>query len=99
MDFHPSPESLAMLAGAVLSLLFSYVPGLSDWYGKLNPTYKRLIMAGLLLVVTGAVFGLSCAGILSGVVCDKSGLIDLVWTFILTIVANQSVYAISPRKG
>ena len=98
MDFTLTPESLTMLAGAVLSLLFSYVPGLSDWYGALEATYKRLIMAGLLLVTTGAVFGLACAGILSGIACDQPGLINVVWTFILAIVANQSVYSITKRE-
>ena len=99
MEFSATPESLAMLAGVVLSLLFSYVPGLSDWYGALSATIKRLIMAGLLLVVAGGAFGLACAGIITGIDCSQTGLIDVVWAFILAVIANQSTYALSPRRG
>lgn len=99
MDFVLTPESLAMLAAVVLSLAFSYIPGLSDWYGALSATHKRLIMAGLLLIVAGGAFGLSCAGIINGVDCDRAGLIDVIWAFILAVIANQSTYALSPRKG
>jgi hypothetical protein len=37
-------ETLAMAAGALLSLAFSYVPGLGDRYGALTPAAKRLVM-------------------------------------------------------
>ena len=59
-----TPEQLASIAGIALSLVFSYVPGASDWYAGLNPIPKRLVMAGSLLVVSVAVFGLSCASLL-----------------------------------
>jgi len=29
-------ESLVMIAGAILSLLFSYASGVKDWYGVLE---------------------------------------------------------------
>ena len=45
-----TPEFLAAVAGVVLSLAFSYVPGLRDWYEALAGEFKRLIMAGVLLV-------------------------------------------------
>ncbi len=36
-------EQLGAIAGVILSLLFSYVPGLSDWFSALPATTKRLI--------------------------------------------------------
>lgn len=93
-----TPEWLALIAGALLSLLFSYVPGLSDWFSKLDGTRKRLVMLALLAVVTGGAFGLGCAGILAGVDCSRNGAVNAVYAFILALMANQSTYAISPQR-
>jgi hypothetical protein len=96
-----SAEQLAAIAGVLLSLLFSYVPGLSDWYGALDPTKKRLVMAALLLVVAVGVFAASCGQFVAGVVgvtCDKGGALALISAFITALVANQAAYQISPRK-
>lgn len=35
-------DFLSMIAGVLLSLLFSYMPGASDWYGALDGVHKRL---------------------------------------------------------
>ena len=40
------------LAGAILALLFGYVPGLRQWYEALEPTRKALVMAGALLALS-----------------------------------------------
>jgi protein-S-isoprenylcysteine O-methyltransferase Ste14 len=92
-------EQLILIAGAVLAVLFAYIPGLASWFEPLENTKKRLIMLGILIVVTGAIFGLSCAGILSSVTCDKAGAISLVTALIYAIVANQGTYQILPKVG
>lgn len=97
MEFELSPEKLTMIAGVVLSLLFSYIPGLHDWFDGFAKEAKRLIMLALLALTTGAVFGLACAGIITGIACTQTGAVDVVWAFFLAIVANQSMYSISPR--
>lgn len=91
-------DQLAAIAGALLSLAFSYIPGLADKFSQLDPTYKRLIMGGLLVVVAGAVFGLSCGNVLSTVTCDKPGALGLLGVLINALVANQSVYQITKRQ-
>jgi len=92
-------ETLALIAGAVLSLGFSYTPGLSEWFAKLEGVYKRLIMAGLLLLVAAVVAGLACAGFGPDfgltVTCDRAGLIALVQTFVVALMANQATYSIT----
>lgn len=93
-----SAEQLAAIAGVVLSLIFSYIPGISDWYGALESTQKRLVMAVLLLVVAVGVFAGSCGGILATVTCDKAGALGLVSALIAALVANQATYQISPRR-
>lgn len=90
-------ESLAALAGLVLSLAFSYIPGLSAAWEKLTALHKRLAMLGLLLITAGAVYGLSCGGVLDAVACTREGLLEFVGIFIAALVANQSAYMLSPR--
>ena len=88
---------LASVAGILLSLAFSYVPGLNTKYAKLSKEYKQVIMLGLLVVVAGAAYGLGCVGWFNtGVTCDKAGLQQLITALIAAVIANQSTAAISP---
>ena len=88
---------LGSIAGIVLSLAFSYVPGLKGTYDKLSGDYKRLVMAALLLVTAGAVLGLSCAGMLANVECTQAGALGLLKVFIAALIANQGTYLLSPK--
>lgn len=98
-----SAEFLAVLAGAVLSLLFSYIPGLNVWFGGLESTYKRLIMLGLLAAVAGVVYGMACAGwgesFGIALTCDQAGLVELLKAFGLAAIANQTAYGLSPEPA
>lgn len=99
MESKMSSELLAAIAGVVLSLAFSYIPGLSTKFAKLQSSTKRLIMAGLLLLTGAAAFGLSCAGVFATVTCDKAGILGLVSHFIAALIANQSAYTLSPETN
>ena len=97
-DFQLTPAVLAAIAGAVLSLAFSYIPGLNTTFADLKAETKKLIMAGILLVVSAAIFGLGCAGIVqSGITCDQQGIVQLVWIFISAVMANQSTFMLTPQ--
>ena len=98
-----SAESLSLATGTLLSLIFSYIPGVHNWYTKFEPTMKRIIMLALLFVISGSVYGFSCLGWAQewgvAITCDQSGLMALIMQTVLAIIANQSVYAISPHKS
>lgn len=98
-----SAESLVLIAGALLSLAFSYIPGLAPKFDALDPTVKRLIMLGLLVVVAGVSYGLSCLGWGAAwginIPCDQAGLQALISQLVIAIIANQSVYSISPKAS
>lgn len=94
-----SAEELSMMAGALLSLLFAYVPGLSGWFDKLDTVYKRLIMGASLLTVSLGMFGLSCAGLLDVATCDKMGAFNMLNLFIRAMVANQGTYQLFVKKS
>jgi len=91
-------ETLSSITGIVLSLAFSYVPGLKGWYEGLGGEWKRLVMAGLLLAVACGIYGLSCLALFDvKVTCDTAGALKLVELFILALVSNQAAYLISPK--
>lgn len=92
-------ELLAGAAGVLMSLVASYVPGVRDWFGSLDASYKRLVMLAALLVVALGATALSCAGVLSVVECSQGGVVALGRNFIAALVANQSTYLVSPQKG
>lgn len=98
-EFALTPETLAMIAGIIISLLFSYIPGLNVKFAALAPEVKRLIMLGILLAISAAAVGLACGNIIviTGFVCNQAGITTIVWSFILAVIANQSIYSISPQ--
>ena len=95
-------ESLSLIAGTFLSLVFSYLPGAKGWFMQFEPEVKRLIMLGLIILSAAVVFGLSCLGWGSelGITlpCDQTGLLGLVQQIVIATIANQSIYAISPHR-
>lgn len=95
-------NQLTSIAAVILSLAFSYLPGLSGWYEALRSEAKRLTMLGLLVLVAAGVFSLACAGFgLSlgiSLVCDSQGAFGLLQTLIMALVANQATYLITVKK-
>lgn len=91
-------ELLSSIAGVVLSLVFSYIPGVSDWYEMLTPAIKRAVMAGLLFLVAAAIFGLSCIGLEVDVTCTAGGALGLLRLWFAALIANQSAYLISKKS-
>ena len=96
-----SAEQLAAISAIVLSLLFSYMPGLSAWYDGLEKGIKQAIMGGLLIIIAGAVFGLACAGLGPDigltVTCDRAGALSMINVLIAALVANQATYLITRK--
>ncbi len=75
---------LSLILGTALSLVFTLVPQLRDWFEALDAKSKSQVMAISLLIVAVAVTILSCYGVITAVVCTQMG----VWTFVTTTVVN-----------
>lgn len=91
-----TPETLIAFAAVVLAIVFDWFPGLKTWYDNLGDGQKRGLMAGLLVIVTGAVFGLSCAGWLqTGWLCNVIGIQDAIFLLVLAIAINQGVHSLT----
>lgn len=89
--------TIAAVAGILLSLLFSYVPGARDWFDGLEGTHKRLVMLGLLAVASIGIFTLGCAGIVEGLPCTQDGAVGVLKLFIAAMVTNQATYSFAPK--
>jgi hypothetical protein len=96
-------DQLSVIAGAVLSLGFSYIPGLNTWFAGLSPEKKRLIMLGILALIALSIFGLACTPLAANfgitVTCDVTGASALIQAFLLAVIGNQSAYLITPQSA
>ena len=107
-----SSDLMIAIAGVLLSLLFSYIPGASEWYEKLgydaagnydDGVQKRLVMLGFLVLVAAAGFGMACAGFAAdfklGLTCDRVGATGLVWALVEAIMFNQGTHTLTKKNA
>jgi hypothetical protein len=97
-----TPDLLSSLAAISLSLAFSYLPGLSQWYQGQDPAWRRLVMLAALLGSSLTVIGVACSGWAGAfglaLTCDAPGAVAVLRALILALVANQATFLISPKK-
>ena len=96
-----TPETLAAVAGAILSLAVSYVPGIALRYNALNSVTKRAVMALLLIVAAALSIGAGCIGAFDAIAtsCDSVGAESVVRALIFALMANQAAYQLSPASS
>lgn len=98
-----SVDDVVTILAVALSLLASYVPMFSDWYGSLSPANKQLFMLGGIFVIVGGSLGLSCVGFLAVFECTASGALAALMLFIKALLANQATYVgtryLKPKKS
>ena len=87
-------QVLSGLAGAILSLIFSYLPGAAPWFDTLTPTQRRLTMAGLMLAVTVVVMTWKCN---LQTECLTASWQDYLTVYASALVANQTIFQVSPQ--
>ena len=90
-----SPENLAAVAGIVLSLVFSYVPGLSTKFSALDPVRKRLTFMGLLLLTAIGFVAYECRALVE---CYTANGEKAVTAFVFALMASQGAYQLTPKK-
>ena len=95
-------DVLVGVAGALLSLLFEYVPGFKNWYEKKTPKQKRLWMLLILAVAALILFVLACAGILGALnwtlTCDTEGAWTLFKLFGIAATGNQVTHLLAKKS-
>jgi len=98
IDITVTPDWLVVVAGFLLSLAFSYIPGLNTWYAAKAKEFQKLLMAGLILCVLVIVFVLQCAGLANtGMTCTTQGVLNAIIIYGLALATNQGTYGVSPQ--
>lgn len=87
--------TLSSIAGVILSLLFQYIPGLSDWYEAQTSQLKAGVMLACLVVATVVLYSASCNDFISVIACDEQGLKTLALAFVMALAGNQSTHQIA----
>lgn len=98
--FAVDAKVLAGIVGIIVSLLFTLIPGLKTWYDGLGK-WKGLFMFGLMLLVAGAMFGLSCVPSFPYPVftCDVAGFWAFLTLLASALVSNQLTYLLTNKFG
>lgn len=97
MIFEFTPELIAGIAGAALSWLFGWFPGLRTWYAALKTEIKSAIMLALLAVTSVSIYLLVLYGILQ--TSEPLTWWRLLSVFFAASVVNQTIYSITPESS
>lgn len=95
MDITFQPDAILALTGVVLSLVFGYLPMVKDWFDSVPSTYKPLLMAGVLLLVTVGKLVAECNGSFA---CMGVNWQLAFWGWFGALVANQTTYAVAVKQ-
>jgi hypothetical protein len=93
-----TPELLAAITGAVLSLLFAYFPWLKEQFDKVPSVWKPILNAGILLVVALGIVGAGCLGLVNYFACSLDGVYEALYVWLLALVGNQLTYQVLVRQ-
>ncbi len=90
---------LVFLAGAVLSLAWTFWPKMREQFALLSTGIKVLVNLILMLVLSGLIILFSCIDWfpLPGIECSLNSAKDLVAMVIWAIIGNQIAYVASPQ--
>lgn len=89
-------ELFGALFGGIISVFFSWCPGLRTWFAGLSKTFKQLTMLGFSLALIIFIGVSSCTHLWTFMTCDKVGFMKLATVWFFFLVSNQSIYRIVP---
>lgn len=98
-DSMSAADGVSAVAGILISLFCSYVPGVRDRFAALDGTRKRLCILCALLAAAVVIFAGSCAQVIDATSCTRNGAVDVLRGFIVAAVASQSAFLLSPTKS
>lgn len=83
-------NALVLLASALLSLLFFYVPGFKTWYDKQQSSAKQLVMVGAIFIIVATQYGLMLYR--GEAVLGADSVLAALTTFFVALATNAGVY-------
>jgi len=96
-------EMISGIASSILYIIMSYVPKADGTWESLTSNQRKLIILVLTLCVAIGAVLLACTGLASEfgltITCDKSGVVAVIKSFFVALIANQAIYRISPETS
>lgn len=93
-----TPVELTAVLGILTQILFEYVPGFTGYFQPKPEQFKRLFMAGLLLLIAIAAVLLSCFADFTFLACTRTGIIDTMLAVLtaagIGAAVNQGTHAL-----
>lgn len=92
---------LLAVVGALLSVAFTWFPGMNTWYAGLDKDQQSAIMLGLLILAAAVMITLGCTGLIVvvGLVCTPQGIFTVVINLgvglVTAMMANQGTYGLT----
>lgn len=90
-------NELTAVAAVALSLIVSYVPTFQSRFAKLDAISKRLVMGILILLVAGGSVVWNCN--FQASCLQALDFRALVGSVVVALIANQSMYQLSPASS
>lgn len=87
-----SAELISAVAGGLLSLALSYIPGLNTYWNELEGQHKRAWMAVLILAAAAGAYLGACQGWWNGSCGNWQLYLEAA---LAALVANQSIYKLT----
>ena len=105
-----TPDILSVFLGGLISLVLNRFPKINTWFSGLDPDNKsftkQLVVLLACLGGLAVIFALRCAGggiadmlNVPQVTCDRVGVSDLLWNFVLLVVGTQTAYPLLKDKS
>ncbi len=97
-----SPEAVAAVLAGIVSLAFTFIPGLNAKFAALADDVKRAIMGGLSALIAVAIYLIACTPALSAgfpFACPTGGVWELVMIVFLAVTVNQGVFMGTPKPA
>ena len=98
-DWQMGSEILLVLVGAILSVMFTYIPSLRIQFAGLSSTQKSLVNLVLMILMGVVMFVGTCSLLLPipGIECSQAGVKTLALYIFLAAGGNQLAYVASPQ--
>jgi len=80
------------VAGALISLFWSFFPIVRQWFQGLSDQHKALLNLGVVLLAAALIAGSSCLDLWVAMSCDQSGFMTLGEAVLVVLLGNQITF-------
>lgn len=92
-----SNETLTIVVAIVMSLIYSFFPGVKSWFTSLGDNEKFSVNVLTVVLLSAAIFLMACAGITTKLTCNALG-VDLLLNMVVRFATAYGTTYLMTRK-